>query len=103
MNNQLALSREEVERRLDAVADPLTARVCSLQDAFRGSASMRPARFRSRSRPPPTPSIAIARCAIPAEKAARDAPGAVSVLAVLTAHEPTTEPASSGGVSRIAR
>jgi ATP-binding protein involved in chromosome partitioning len=99
MNNQLALSREEVERRLDAIADPLTGkglfisgRISGLLVDAAGKVSFTieaPADAVERYRP----------IRDSAEAAVREAPGASTVLAVLTAHEPTE--AESGGLAQV--
>lgn len=98
MNNRLAPSREELEARLDAIADPITGkglftsgRVCGL-DVRDGKVSFT-------IEAPAGVAEHYVALRDKAEAAARAARGVTSVIAVLTAHE--AKPAQAGGIARV--
>ncbi len=98
MNNRLALLKERVQERLDAIDDPLTGkglftsgRISGL-DANDGKVS-----FTIEA-----PADAVERYVAlrdRAEAEARAVEGVTSVIAVLTAHE--AKPAKAGGIARV--
>jgi len=99
MNNQLALIRESLERRLDAIPDPISGkglftsgRISGLEVRDGGKVSFTleaPAGAAEHY-------VAVRDCA---ESAAREVEGVSGVTAVLTAHESSV--AAKGGVGRV--
>ena len=98
MNNRLALTREDLEARLDAILDPITGKGLFTSGRISGLA-VRDGKVSFTIEAPAGVAEHYVALRDRAEAAARAAPGVTSVIAVLTAHE--AKPAPTGGVARV--
>ena len=98
MNNRLAPAREDLEARLDAIADPITGKGLFTSGRISGL-DVRDGKVSFTIEAPAGVAEHYVAARDRAEAAARAAPGVTAVTAVLTAHE--AKPAPAGGISRV--
>ena len=99
MNNRLALRREQIERRLDAINDPLSGKGLFTSGRISGLIAHEDGKVSFTIEAPAAAAARYVALRAEAENAVRGVDGVVSVTAVLTAHEPAK--AGVGGVKRI--
>lgn len=99
MNNQLALIREEIERRLEAINDPLSGKGLFTSGRISGLEAREGGKVSFTIEAPADAAAQYVALRAEAEKAARAVEGVSSVTAVLTAHEPRK--AGIGAVKRV--
>lgn len=88
MNNQLALIREEIERRLDAINDPVSGKGLFTSGRISGLEAREGGKVSFTIEAPGEAAAQYVALRAEAEKAARAVKGVAAVTAVLTAHEP---------------
>ena len=98
MNNRLALSREDIEARLDAIPDPITGQGIFTSGRVSGLEA-RDGKVSFTIEAPAGAAENYIALRDKAEAAVRATPGVTSVLAVLTAHD--AKPAPKGGLSAV--
>jgi ATP-binding protein involved in chromosome partitioning len=98
MNNRLALSREDLEARLDAIPDPVTGKGLITSGRISGL-DVRDGKVSFTIEAPAGAAEHYVAVRDKADAAARAAPGVAGVIAVLTAHD--AGPAAAGGVAQV--
>lgn len=102
MNNPLALIRQDIEKRLDAIKDPISSKGLFSAGRILGLDIREDGKVSFTVEAPAEAAERYVEARDAAEAAARQAKGVTQVLAVLTAHEaPKAKP--EGGVSRVKR
>ncbi|MBN8607935.1 MAG: Mrp/NBP35 family ATP-binding protein [Caulobacterales bacterium] len=99
MNNQLAVIKEAVETRLDAIKDPASGKGLLISGRVSGLEVRDGGKVSFTIEAPADVAEHYVALRERAEKAARNVEGVTQVLAVLTAHEP--KQVSAGGVARV--
>lgn len=87
MNNQLALTQEQIEKRLDAINDPLSGKGLFTSGRISGLNVREDGKVSFTIEAPAHAAAQYVALREKAEAAAKSAPGVASVTAVLTAHE----------------
>ena len=95
MNNQLALTQEQIEKRLDALKDPVSGKGLFTSGRISGLLVREDGKVSFTIEAPAHAAARYVALREKAEAAAKSAPGVVSVTAVLTAHG-RRRPASVG-------
>ncbi len=102
MNNRLALIRQDIEKRLDAIKDPISSKGLFSAGRILGLDIREDGKVSFTVEAPAEAAERYVAARDEAEAAVRQAKGVTQVLAVLTAHEaPKGKP--EGGVSRVKR
>ncbi len=99
MNNRLALIREEIESRLDAIEDPVSGKGLFTSGRISGLETREDGKVSFTIEAPTEAAARYVALRETAEKAARGVAGVTAVTAVLTAHEPRK--AGIGAVKRV--
>lgn len=99
MNNQLALITEQIERRLDAINDPVSGKGLFTSGRISGLETRDGGKVSFTIEAPAAKAAQYVALRAEAENAARGVDGVTSVTAVLTAHEAAK--AGIGGVKRV--
>jgi len=99
MNNRLAVRREDLEARLNAIADPITGKGLFISGRVSGL-DVRNGKVSFTIEAPADVAEHYVALRDRAEAAVREVPGVSDVLAVLTAHD-AKPAASAGGIARV--
>ncbi len=99
MNNRLAVIRERLEQRLDAINDPITGKGLFTSGRISGLEAREDGKVSFTIEAPAEAVDAYVALRDRAEAEARATQGVTSVIAVLTAHE--SKPAPHGGIGRV--
>jgi ATP-binding protein involved in chromosome partitioning len=96
MNNRLALIREQIESRLDAINDPVSGKGLFTSGRISGLEAREDGKVSFTIEAPADAAARYVALRGEAEKAARGVDGVTNVIAVLTAHEP-----AKGGIRGV--